>query len=103
MIAAVRGPDAAGYTATDATVFSFVDVSAGGARSFAGTDDGSAPLTLPFAFTFYGQSYTRVCVSSNRVIYCAVGRKLWGVNDFANIDLALTTPNDWPAVSAGPT
>lgn len=99
VIAAVRGPDAAGYTATDATVFSFVDVSAGGASVLAGTDDGSAPLTLPFAFTFYGQSYTRVCVSSNGAIYFAPSAaSCTGVNDFANIDLALTTPNDWPAV-----
>jgi hypothetical protein len=97
--AAVRGPDAAGYTATDATVFSFVDVSAGGASVLAGIDDGTAPLTLPFAFTFYGQSYTQMCVSSNGAIYFAPSAgSCTGVTDFANIDLALTTPNDWPAI-----
>jgi hypothetical protein len=99
VIAAVRGPDAAGYTATDATVFSFVDVSIGGASVLAGTDDGTAPLTLPFAFTFYGQSYTQVCVSANGAIYFAPSAaSCTGVNDFANIGLALTTPNDWPAI-----
>jgi hypothetical protein len=99
VVAALRGPDAAGYSATDATVFSFVDVSGGGASVLAGTDDGTAPLTLPFPFTFYGQSYTQVCVSSNGAIYFAPSAaSCTGVNDFANIDLALTTPNDWPAV-----
>ncbi len=99
VFAALRGPDAAGYTATDATVFSFVDVSGGGASVLAGTDDGTAPLTLPFAFTFYGASYTQVCVSSNGAIYFAPSAaSCAGVNDFANTDLALTTPNDWPAV-----
>jgi len=99
VIAAVRGPDASGYTATDATVFSFVDVSGGGASVLAGTDDGTAPLTLPFAFTFYGQPYSQVCVSSNGVVYFAPSAAACsGVNDFANIDLALTTPNDWPAI-----
>ena len=32
-LAAVQGPDAGGYSATDAAVFSFVDISGGGGRS----------------------------------------------------------------------
>lgn len=94
-----RGPDGGGYQATDATVYSFVDVSAGGASVLAGTDDASATLTLPFAFTFYGQSYSMVCVSSNGAMYFVpAGATCAALNDFANIDLALTTPNDWPAL-----
>jgi hypothetical protein len=66
LAAIVRGPDAGGYIATDATVSSFVDVSgAGGAAVLAGTDDGVAALTLPFSFSFYNHSYSLVCVSSN--------------------------------------
>jgi hypothetical protein len=95
----VRGPDASGYMASDATVYSFVDVSAGGASVLGGTDDGTAALTLPFSFTFYGQSYSLVCVSSNGAIYFVPSAaSCTGVNDFANVDLALTTPNDWPAL-----
>lgn len=95
-----RGPDASGYTATDATVYSFVDVAgAGGAAVLAGTDDGVAALTLPFPFTFYGQNYSLVCVSSNGALYfITAAASCSGVNDIGNIDLALTTPNDWPAL-----
>ena len=93
--AATRGPDLGGYTATDATVFSFVDIAGpgGGASILAGTDDGTAALTLPFPFTFYGQARTLACVSTNGAMYfindlaeCA------GVNDFANTDLSSTAP-----------
>src|SRR4029453_28007 len=60
-----KGPDSAGYKGTDETAFSFIDVAAsGGASILVGTDDGTAALTLPFAFGFYGNPYTMVCVSS---------------------------------------
>jgi hypothetical protein len=100
LAAAVRGPDAGGYTATDAAVYSFIDVpSAGGAAVLAGTDDGVAALTLPFPFAFYGQSYSLVCVSSNGALYFVTSAaSCTGVNDIGNVDLALTTPNDWPAL-----
>jgi len=95
--AATRGPDAAGYTASDATVFSFIDVAAaGGASILADTDDATAVLTLPFAFPFYGEARTLLCVSSNGAVYfvgavddCA------GIVDFANTDLSTTVaPGD---------
>jgi len=99
MMALVRGPDAGGYQATDATVYSFLDVSAGGASVLAGTDDASAPLTLPFPFKFYGQNYSMVCVSANGALYFVSDPAACSnLNDFANIDLALTTPNNWPAL-----
>jgi hypothetical protein len=98
--AAVKGPDAGGYVATDATVFSFLDLAAtGGAGILAGADDGTAALALPFGFRFYGQMYTRACVSSNGAFYFVPdGGTCAALNDFANVDLALNTPNDWPAL-----
>ena len=64
--AATRGPDAGGYTATDAAVYSLVDISgaSGGASILAGIDDGVAALTIPFGFQFYGRSYPIVCASA---------------------------------------
>ncbi|HEY7169756.1 MAG TPA: Ig-like domain-containing protein [Vicinamibacterales bacterium] len=101
-VAATRGPDAAGYTATDGTVYSFVDISGtgGGASILAGTDDGTAPLTLPFAFRFYGQNYTLLCVSTNGALYFVPSlAQCGGVNDFANSDLSSSSPeNDPPAI-----
>lgn len=100
LAASVKGPDAGGYLATDAAVFSFVDLAAtGGAAVLAGADDGTAALTLPFAFRFYGQMYTRACVSSNGALYLVPDGGACGpLNDFVNVDLALNTPNDWPAL-----
>lgn len=100
--ATLRGPDAAGYVASDATVFSFADISGsgGGASVLGGTDDATADLTLPFSFQFYGQSYTRVCVSSNGAIYFITDPSACnGFVDFANTDLTGTAgPNDLPAI-----
>ena len=90
-----RGPDQGGYTATDATVFSFVDIAGpgGGASILAGTDDGTAVLTLPFPFTFYGQARSLACVSSNGAMYFISNlAECSGVNDFANTDLSSTAP-----------
>ncbi len=99
--AATRGPDAGGYLATDATVYSFVDISTGGAASvLAGADDATAVLTLPFTFHFYGTSYTQVCVSSNGALYFVTATGACsGIADFANTDLTITAvPGDLPAV-----
>lgn len=99
--ATTRGPDAAGYTGSDATVYSFVDISgpSGGASVLSGTDDSTAVLTLPFTFQFYGQPYTLACVSSNGAIYFVPGAaQCGGLIDFNNIDLATTaSPGDFPA------
>jgi hypothetical protein len=98
-----RGPDASGYAATDSAVYSFVDLSAGGSATsvLSGTDDGSVPLTLPFPFRFYDQSYSMVCVSSNGVLYFIASANACGSapNDFANTDLTVAPPpNDPPAL-----
>jgi uncharacterized protein (TIGR03437 family) len=101
-----QGPDAFGYKATDQTPYSFVDISAGGAASIlSGIDDGSAALTLPFAFSFYGTSYTNVCVSANGAIYFVNDPTICTqfnngtLNDAANTDLTATAaPGDLPGI-----
>ncbi len=91
--ATTRGPDAGGYTATDAAVYSFVDVSGTGASVLAGVDDGAVPLTVPFSFVFYGSAYTMVCASSNGALYfIASAAACTGINDFANADLTAASP-----------
>ena len=100
--ATTKGPDAGAYTGTDATTFSFVDISggSGGIAVLGGTDDGTVALALPFAFKFYGQTYPFVCVSSNGALYfAAADSDCTGILDFANTDLSsVTPPGDRPAV-----
>jgi hypothetical protein len=100
--ATTKGPDAGGYSGTDATVYSFVDIAggSGGASVLAGSDDGTVMLTMPFTFQFYNQSYTRVCVSSNGAVYFVTSEAACaGLNDFANTDLSVVgPPSDHPAV-----
>ncbi|HXE64435.1 MAG TPA: cohesin domain-containing protein [Bryobacteraceae bacterium] len=99
---ATKGPDAEGYTASDQTVFSYFDLSGagGGTAILAGTDDGTAFLTLPFSFQFYGVSYTGICVSSNGAAYFTPDAATCSsIVDFANVDLSsAATPSDLPAV-----
>jgi hypothetical protein len=91
--ATTKGPDAGNYTGTDATVYSFVDVSTSGVGVLSGIDDGLAPLTMPFSFQFYGHAYTMVCASSNGALYfIASSSSCSGFNDFANTDLTVTGP-----------
>lgn len=102
-----KGPDAGNYTATDGTVYSFIDPAGGGSAPsvLAGTDDGGALLTLPFSFQFYGQSYTMLCVSSNGLAYFVSGTSTFCGSaaqtvDFAPTDLSSTVvPGDLPAIA----
>lgn len=99
--ATTKGPDAGGYTATNATVYSFVDIAggSGGASVLADTDDGTAALRLPFSFRFYGQAYPFVCVSSNGALYFVADSAACSFNDFANVDVtSVTPPGDRPAL-----
>jgi len=102
VLAATKGPDGGGYTASDATVYSLVDISGagGGASVLAGIDDGVAPLTLPFTFQFYGRPYTTICASANGALYFVpAAGACSGFTDFANIDLtSAATPNDLAAL-----
>jgi hypothetical protein len=97
-----KGPDAAGYTGTDVAAYSFVDVSGanGGTAILAGTDDATAALTLPFAFSFYGQAYNLVCISSNGALYFVTSEiSCSSVADFSNTDLtSVAAPGDRPAL-----
>lgn len=102
---ATKGPDAGGYSATDEVVHSFVDISgaSGGTSLLAGTDDGTAALTLPFAFRFYGELYSTTCVSTNGALYFvpSAAQCAGFETDFANVDItAAPVPNDRPAVLA---
>jgi hypothetical protein len=54
----------------------------------ASTDDDTAVLNLPFAFRFYGTTYTSLCVSTNGLI--AFGG--CPVNDMTNLDLTSQSP-----------
>lgn len=99
--AAPKGPDAGGYSGTNETVYSFVDLSLGGAPSvLANVDDGTAVLTLPFPFRFYGQPRTLACVSANGAVYFVPNdAACGGLLDFANTDITGTqSPGDHPAI-----
>jgi len=56
-----------GYTANDTATFNFIDASAGTALNL--SDDGASPITMPFAFTFYGTSSSDLCVGNNGGLY----------------------------------
>jgi len=85
--AASIGPDAFGYVASDATVYSFVDIASTGMGVLAGADDDKAIVNIGFAFQFYGKTYTSVCVSTNGLI------SFGGCNlAFANQDLTASSP-----------
>lgn len=92
----------ASYTATTNAVYSFIDlVSSGGSSSvLSNTDDGVALLTLPFPFTFYGNTYTLVCASSNGILsFVTTPAACSPSPDFANADLSTSSlPNDLPAL-----
>jgi hypothetical protein len=90
-----------GYSATDATPYSFIDVaSSGGASVLTSTDDGLASLTLPFGFTFFGTTYSNLCVSTNGAAYFSnTAGSCPAIADFANTDLSNTpTPGDKPGL-----
>jgi len=97
-----KGPDAGSYVATDATVYSFVDLATGGgsANVLGGTDDAVALLTLPFPFQFYGNTYSLICVSSNGLLsFVSSTAACSQSGDFVNIDLTSTaTPGDLPSI-----
>ena len=65
------GPDAFGYVYSDSNepggpMYAFEDISeTGTALAFTSTDDGSASVTLPFGFPFYGDTKTDMLVSTN--------------------------------------
>lgn len=95
LLAAQIGPDAGGYTATDETTYGFINIAPSGVRTLASTDDETALAALGFSFSFYGQTYSSLCVSSNGML------SLGGCADsFANQDLTATpTPGNLPIIA----
>jgi hypothetical protein len=80
--------DAFGYTASSAVPYSYQNIAGTGASVLTGADDGTATLTIPFNFRFYGINYTSVCVSSNGLLSfggCVTG-------DYNNLDLTAQSP-----------
>ena len=74
-----------------ATVQSSSLFTAGGtAQNWSGTD-ASFTLTLPFAFTFYGTSYTQVQVSTEGFLQFSYAGNTGSAGDTNNSDSALTT------------
>jgi len=64
------GPDAFGYRWVDSDAlggpaFAWQEVADVGERLFGGADDSTTTVALPFAFPFYGRSYTSVNVCTN--------------------------------------
>lgn len=102
LLATTKGPDAAGYQATDNTAYSFIDIANGGGGTgvLADTDDGAAFLTIPFSFQFYGQAYTSICASTNGLLTFVANAGACGTAvDFANTDLTVAgPPGDSPAI-----
>jgi len=100
------GPDAYGYLAYDpfdgvnAIPYNWIEISPneGGPGTSAGItgDDQSVHLTLPFSFTYYGQTYTGLTIDSNGWI--ALGASAQG-SDYSNT----TIPNaDGPSAMIAP-
>ena len=89
------GPDAAGYTATDETAYSFVNIAGTGIRKLALTDDGTTIAPIGFTFELYGRHYTDVCISANGYLLFD------GCSDaFLNQDLSGTsTPGNRPMIA----
>jgi uncharacterized protein (TIGR03437 family) len=82
--------DAGGYTATTAVNYSAREIlSDGASRIFQNTDEDSRQVPLGFKFSFYGESYEQVCLSTNGVL--SFGRC---VGSPVNEDLTAFAPAD---------
>lgn len=80
-MATTIGPDAFGYTATDAVPFAFEDISLTGRRRLAGADDDFVLADLGFSFNFYGTVYTRAFLGSNGFITFGTDDSAFGNDD----------------------
>ena len=68
MVAGTIGPDAFGYTASNAA-YGFIDITGSGTRILVASDDDTqSGVPLGFNFSFYGQSYTETCVGANGLV-----------------------------------
>jgi hypothetical protein len=88
--------DAFGYTATNNTPYSYVDISSTGTSVLSGYDDGNATVQLGFTFSFYGASYTSICLSTNG----DAGLGACPTGDAQNVDLTSQIPGgDTPLIA----
>lgn len=87
--APVLAQDTFGYTATSAVPFAYQNLAGTGVSVLSGADDGTATLTIPFPFRFYGISYGTVCASSNALL--SFGSCVSG--DYNNLDLTSQSPS----------
>ena len=91
-----QAQDAFGYTAKSAVTYSYLEIGGTGTGVLSNTDDGTAVLTLPFGFKFYGTTYNTLCVSSNGLI--AFGG--CPADDMTTRDLtAQPTPGNLPVIA----
>lgn len=97
--AATIGPDAFGYTASDVP-FLWEDVSTTGTRVLAGADDGTfGPVNLGFNFSFYGNNYTSVCMSSNGLLTFGGCNSQYSNVDIANLGIHSSGLVDLPTIA----
>ncbi len=84
------------YTMNGSAPYSYITLGGGAASALAGADDATITLNLPFAFRFYGLSYTSICVSSNGLV--SFGGCVQ--NDFSNLDMTQSAPQpDLPLIA----
>lgn len=74
-VALCPGPDLYGYTCDSGTAFAYIDATTD-TRLY--SDDGITTLELPFAFTFYGTTYTQIQASSNGNLQLGNGNAYFG-------------------------
>jgi len=103
---AVIGPDAAGYTASDAVPFAFENISSTGTRVLANEDLGIVNANLGFAFKFYGANYTSVYFSLKGLLTFGAGNSSFDNLNLSNTNLTPNVPtiaalwSDWITTNA---
>ena len=88
--------DAFGYTATDQTPYSYLNLASTSTAILANSEDGTAAVNLPFVFQFYGVSYNSVCIGVNGLL--TFGGCL--ADSAGNVDLTSSPiPGDYPIIA----
>lgn len=87
------GPDSAGYSASDATTYTFQDISTTGTRVLVDVDDQVVNAPIGFTFNFYGGAYTGATLSSNGVISFG-----GGTSQYSNYDLTQNQVTGGPSI-----
>jgi len=61
---AVSGPDGFGYTWDDSVALSWIDTTGGTNTGLTGYDDATGPISLPFSFKYYENTYSQVYITA---------------------------------------